>query len=76
MKQYTQYRKKQGEQIAEKTAELTALNQDLTEQRKSKEVLIAQNLKAKNQMLTEIKSQKELLKTIRQNESKYAAEIP
>ena len=75
MKQYTQYRKKQGEQIADKTAELTVLNQDLTEQRKSKEILIAQNLRAKNQMLNEIKSQKELLKTIRQNESKYAAEI-
>ena len=75
MKQYTQYRKKQGEQIAEKTVELTSLNQDLTEQRKEKEVLIAQNLRAKNQMLNEIKSQKELLKTIRQNESKYAAEI-
>ena len=75
MKQYTQYRKKQGEQIAAKTAELTVLNQDLTEQRKEKEILIAQNLRAKNQMLNEIKSQKEILKTIRQNESKYAAEI-
>lgn len=75
MKQYTQYRKKQGEEIADKTAELTVLNQDLTEQRRSKEILIAQNLRAKNKMLEEIKSQKDLLKTIRQNESKYAAEI-
>ena len=75
MKQYTQFRKKQGLEIADKTAELTVLNQDLTEQRRSKEILIAQNLKAKNEMLVEIKSQKELLKTIRQNESKYAAEI-
>ncbi len=75
MKQYTQYRKQQGEEIVEKTGELTALNQDLTEQRRAKEILIARNLKAKNQMLVEIKSQKELLKTIRQNESKYAAEI-
>ena len=75
MKQYTQYRKKQGEQIAAKTAELTVLNQDLTEQRKEKDILIAQNLRAKNKMLNEIKTQKDLLKTIRQNESKYAAEI-
>ena len=75
MKQYTQYRKKQGEEIAAKTAELTVLNQDLTEQRKSKEILIAQNLRAKNEMLREIKAQKDLLKTIRQNESRYAAEI-
>ncbi|MGI9548075.1 MAG: murein hydrolase activator EnvC family protein [Flavobacteriaceae bacterium] len=75
MKQYTQYRKMQGEQIGLKTAELTALNQDLSDQRKTKETLVAQNLKAKNQMMREIKSQKDLLKTIRQNESKYAAEI-
>ncbi len=75
MKQYTQYRKKQGEEIAAKTVELTILNQDLTEQRKSKEILIAQNLRAKNEMLREIKAQKDLLKTIRQNESRYAAEI-
>ena len=75
MKQYTQYRKQQGEEIAAKTAELTVLNQDLTEQRRAKETLIAQNLRAKNEMMREIKSQKDLLKTIRQNESRYAAEI-
>lgn len=75
MKQYTQYRKMQGEEIADKTAELTQLNQELSDQKRDKEVLIADNLKAKNQMLREIKSQKELLKSIRQNESKYAAEI-
>ena len=75
MKQYTQYRKMQGEKIAEKTLELSSLNQDLAEQRREKEGLIAENLKVKNQMLREIKSQKELLKSIRQNESKYAAEI-
>ncbi len=75
MKQYTQYRKKQGMEISDKTAELTVLNQDLADQRRSKEILIAENLRAKNKMLVEIKSQKELLKTIRQNESKYAAQI-
>ncbi len=75
MKQYTQYRKMQGEEIADKTAELTQLNQELSDQKRDKEVLIADNLKVKNQMLREIKSQKELLKSIRQNESKYAAEI-
>ncbi|MEN8798937.1 MAG: hypothetical protein ABF293_06815 [Flavobacteriaceae bacterium] len=75
MKQYTQYRKMQGEEIAVKTAELTQLNQELTDQKSAKEVLIANNLRAKNQMMREIKSQKELLKSIRQNESKYASEI-
>lgn len=75
LKQYTQYRKKQGEEIVAKTEELTQLNIDLAEQRKSKESLLAQNTEAKNELFKEILDQKDLLKTIRQNESKYASEI-
>ena len=75
LKQYTAYRKQQGEEIVRKTEELAALNQDLSLQRKEKDQLIAENTKAKNALLNEIKSQKELLLTIRQNESKYAAEM-
>jgi len=75
MKQYTQFRKEQGEDIVRKTEELTELNNNLSDQRKEKEVLLAQNLKAKGELLNEIKSQKDLLKTIRQNESNYAAAI-
>lgn len=75
LKQYTEFRKKQGEQIVFKTDELTELNKDLTVQRKAKEQLIAENRRAKNQILKEIKEQKELLKTIRQNESRYASAI-
>ena len=47
MKQYTQYRKEQGEQIMVKTDELTQLNIDLTDQRKEKDQLIATNNRAK-----------------------------
>ncbi len=75
MKQYTEFRKKQGEQIIEKTDELARLNSDLNEERKVKEVLIAQNKKAQAQLMAEIKNQKELLGTIRKNESKYASAI-
>ena len=75
LKQYTQYRKKQGEEIVAKTEELTQLNIQLEEQRKNKEALLAQNIKAKGTLLNEILDQKALLKTIRQNESKYASEI-
>jgi len=75
MKQYTQFRKEQGEEIVRKTEELTQLNNNLTKQRKDKEILLAQNLKAKGQLLIEIKAQKDLLKSIRQNESKYASAI-
>ena len=75
MKQYTDYRREQGEEIATKTDDLARLNKDLNEERKVKEILIAQNRKAKNQLFKEIQSQKELLASIRQNESKYAASI-
>ncbi len=75
LKQYTQFRKEQGEDIVRKTEELTQLNNDLTNQRKEKEVLLAENVKAKGELLIEIKAQKELLKSIRQNESKYASAI-
>ncbi|WP_282048813.1 murein hydrolase activator EnvC family protein [Maribacter aquivivus] len=75
MKQYTDYRKEQGAQILAKTEELSRLNSDLNEERKVKEVLLAQNKKAKNQLFAEIQTQKALLGTIRKNESKYTSAI-
>ena len=75
LKQYTEYRRAQGEEIGRKTEELALLNRDLTEQRKEKEQLIAENTQAKNALLNEIKSQKDLLRSIRQNESKYTSAL-
>lgn len=75
MKQYTDYRKEQGVQILAKTDELSRLNSDLNEERKVKEILLAQNKKAKDQLFSEIQTQKALLGTIRKNESKYASAI-
>ncbi|SFR36128.1 Septal ring factor EnvC, activator of murein hydrolases AmiA and AmiB [Robiginitalea myxolifaciens] len=75
MKQYTQFRKEQGMEIQAKTDTLTRLNQELTRQRKEKELLIAQNRRARDQMMAEVGRQKELLKSIRQNESAYTARI-
>lgn len=75
MKQYTDYRKEQGVQIIAKTDELSRLNSDLNEERKVKEVLLAQNKKAKDQLFAEIQTQKALLGTIRKNESKYVSAI-
>ncbi|MDV7137551.1 peptidoglycan DD-metalloendopeptidase family protein [Maribacter sp. TH_r10] len=75
LKQYTEYRKEQGEKIISKTEELTQLNVDLTKQRKEKDQLIAENNKARAELMKEMKSQKELLGSIRKNESKYASAI-
>ena len=75
MKQYTTHRKQQGETIKEKTDELTDLNQQLIAQREEKSKLIAENKRARNRMLTEVRTQKDLLNSIRQNESKYATAV-
>lgn len=75
MKQYAQHRKRQGESIATKTSELTALNRDLGEQRKAKEQLLAENRSEKNSLSKEIASQKALLTSIKQNEARYTATI-
>ena len=75
IKQYTQFRKRQGEEIIDKTEALSALNQDLTQQRKEKDLLIAQNRRVRDQLMVEVKAQKDLLQSIRQNESAYAKEI-
>ena len=75
IKQYTDFRRQQGEQIVVKTDTLTALNIDLSKQRKQKEVLIAQNRSAKRNMEQERNSQQALLGSIRKDETKYAAAI-
>ena len=72
IKQYTKYRKNQGEQIVARTQELTDLNKDLVAQRKIKDQLVQENTQVKNQLAKEVASQKDLLKSIRSNESKYA----
>lgn len=75
MKQYAEFRKRQGEEIQGKTEQLTTLNKDLVNQRKVKDQLLAENRTVKSQLSKEITSQKELLKTIRANESKYTQAI-
>ncbi|SIS37944.1 Septal ring factor EnvC, activator of murein hydrolases AmiA and AmiB [Zobellia uliginosa] len=75
IKQYTEFRRKQGEKIVVKTEELGKLNAGLTVQRKEKERLLAENLKAKKAMTTEKKAHQELLGSIRKSETKYAAQI-
>ena len=62
-------------EIQAKTDTLTHLNQELTRQRKEKELLIAQNRRARDELMAEVGRQKDLLKSIRQNESAYTARI-
>jgi len=75
IKQHTDYRKSQGTIILAKTDELSRRNNELIDQRKKADRLITANKKAKGQMMKEMKSQKELLVTIRKNESQYTAQV-
>lgn len=75
MKQHTDYRQKQGERIVEQTEKLEELNQALFQQKKEKEVILAQNRKAKAQLLEDKKEQEVLIAEIRKDEKKYTKEI-
>ena len=75
MKQYSNYRKKQGDQIKERTALLQQTNTDLIAQKEQKQKLIAQNRKEQEKLRSEKKQQDELIAKIRAKESTYVAQI-
>lgn len=75
LKQYTGFSKQQGEDIKAKTNELTDLNKNLVDQRNVKNQLLEENKLVRTQLSKEINAQKDLLQTIRANESKYTQAI-
>lgn len=75
MKQYTRYRKKQGEDISAKTIELQKLNEALIQQKKDKQKLIVENRKEKEQLDIEKKSQQALVASLKKEEGKFASLI-
>ncbi|MUP45167.1 peptidase M23 [Gramella sp. BOM4] len=75
MKQYTEYRKQQGEQIKASTKELQELNSMLLEQKEDKEKLIVENRKTRAQLEKNRKSQQDLIAQIRRREGDFAAQI-
>ena len=50
MKQYTNYRKQQGDEIKVRTEELQELNADLADQKEAKDALIAENRQTRTQL--------------------------
>ncbi len=75
MKQYANYRKKQGDEIKERSSELQALNEGLLKQKRLKEKLIAENRETKQQLEKTKESQQVLIKSIRKKEGVFAAQI-
>ncbi len=75
MKQYANYRKKQGEEIKSKTEELQTLNTNLIAQKKNKDKLIVENRQTRAQLEKNRQSQQVLIKSIRQKEGQFASQI-
>lgn len=75
MKQYSNYRHQQGEEIKANTMELQQLNSQLVQQKEQKEALIAENRKTRAQLEINRKSQQDLMATIKQKEGQFASQI-
>ena len=75
MKQYANYRKKQGEEIAEKTKTLQSLNKTYLEQKAQKDALVLENRKAQQQLQQERKSQQKLIRGLKNKSRSLTTEI-
>lgn len=75
MKQYSNFRRMQGEEIKTKTQELEVYNNKLSAQKKEKENLIAESEKEKQELEKEKQEQQRLLNTIKKDKTKIIAEI-
>ncbi|MEO9571781.1 MAG: peptidoglycan DD-metalloendopeptidase family protein [Polaribacter sp.] len=71
MKQYTSFRKKQGEEIIVKTNVVKRLNDSLLYQKTQKDTLILSEKHQKKQIEDDRKNQEQLITTIKKKESKY-----
>ncbi len=75
MKQYANYRKQQGDEIKLRTVEMQELNASLIKQKKTKDILIAENRETRAQLGKNRQSQQVLIKSIRQKEGQFASQI-
>jgi septal ring factor EnvC (AmiA/AmiB activator) len=75
IKQYADYRAKQGEEIKIETIKLENLNDFLENTKIEKEELLAINKKEKDSINKEKNSQEKLVKSVKKKEKKYIAEI-
>ena len=75
MKQYTNYRKLQGEDIKLKSNQLDDYNGKLNIQKVAKQKLITENVKERVSLELEKKKQQKLVDSIKKDKNKIAAEI-
>ena len=75
MKQYTKFRKKQGEEIKVQGNIIQKLNDSLLYQKKIKDTLIISEKQQKEQIETDKKKQETLISTIKRRENKYKRQL-
>jgi septal ring factor EnvC (AmiA/AmiB activator) len=75
MKQYTNYRKMQGEEISSKSNQLIDYNGRLDVQKAAKKKLIAENEKERLSLLKEKNEQQKVINSIKKDKNKIAADI-
>ncbi|MBQ4820141.1 peptidoglycan DD-metalloendopeptidase family protein [Aquimarina sp. MMG016] len=75
MKQYNEHRKEQADGIETRTKELQKLNTDLSDQKKSKQVLVDENREAQDKLREEKMEQQALMATIRKKQGTYTKQI-
>lgn len=75
MKQYTSFRKIQGEEIKSKSSELVQFNEKLDVQKTAKKKLIAENEKERLALEQEKQEQQKLVNSIKKDKNKIAADI-
>ena len=75
MKQYTSFRKKQGEEIQLKTVKLQELTDTLSAKKELKQTLLSEEKKEKSAVEKEKKQQENLLTQVKRKENKYKKQI-
>ena len=75
MKQFADYRERQGEEIKVETIKLQNLNDYLIAKREEKEMLLATSQKEKDSISREKKTREGMVKEVKKKEKKYIAQI-
>lgn len=75
MKQYTSFRKNQGEEIGSKTKQLETANEKLQGQRETKKKFIAENVKERQALEEEKKVQQKLVNSIKKDKNSILKDI-
>jgi septal ring factor EnvC (AmiA/AmiB activator) len=75
LKQYTSFRKNQGEEIKSKSVELVNYNNKLSVQKIAKQKLIAENEKEKIGLVKEKQEQEKLVNSIKKDRNKIVSDI-